>query len=121
MRNVDIKPTPTPWKIIPVSEYGNPLYILKDGKNVNITNDMFSYKSDWWDYFNHAVHCVNNLPIAISAFNVLTRKIDEMLLGKEWGDEITGYDLNRLKEYVLTIKGEIDFIDQNYNITRKTK
>ena len=70
---------------------------LKDGRNCNITHDMFAYNSDWWDYFNHAVHCVNKMPEAIKSFHVVVRKLEELITSDGFGDEISSFDLRRIK------------------------
>lgn len=111
IRTQPIKATPTPWKIVPVRDGDKSLFFLKDGKGFNITHDMFAYRSDWWDYFNHATHCVNNMPEAIKSFRVLIRKIEELITSDGFGDEISSFDLRRLKEYCEETLDRIDYGD----------
>lgn len=79
--------TPTPWKIVPVTNESN-LYLLKDGKNRNITSDMFAYKSEWWEYFNHAVNAVNFVERLSKC--KLSEELDDEQLGN--ADFKDGYD-----------------------------
>lgn len=104
-----IKTTPTPWKIVPVRDGDKSLFFLKDGRNCNITHDMFAYNSDWWDYFNHAVHCVNKMPEAIKSFHVVVRKLEELITSDGFGDEISSFDLRRIKEYCEEAIEKISF------------
>lgn len=95
------KLTPTPWKIVPVPDEGchHVYYLLKDGNNRNITQDFFTYNSEWWDYFNHAAYCVNNFPNLVAALQEIVRKAKEMEESESFKPGgINSFDVKILKE-----------------------